>query len=301
MLFKQPVQEQTVAKTNDQEHQNMDMEKTIEDCQNWLRLTVICHSSLKESLLNILHNASNDSRYVGLPRDPTLLYHTLNKKFKKRIVKLCSQSILSPEQFLLLFPPYETETHSKHFDVTLIVTLIRNCTNLPAPVGGWQNHATKSYDMSTAAFVVRARKWRNVLYHTDPRDIDKEMFDESMSKAEEIIKGLKGQQTNHNLHALKTCSLDSKTFPSKETNGITGMRISDVETVFCQGPLTLIHRLKCKLPWVNNEQEQTPDRANKLNFSNAKTLLRESRACTEEIIMAPSCIPLHRFPLFQRK
>ena len=121
---------------------NKSVADTIKEIEHWLRLATFQHDPIKEALLDVLHNASGDPTYTGLPRNKQLLYQELQTNHHKIIQKLFKKKVLKQDQLDLIFPPNSNETDSSKFDVTLICILIRNCTTLPAPLNGWDDKHT---------------------------------------------------------------------------------------------------------------------------------------------------------------
>ena len=58
-----------------------------------------------------------------------------------------------------------------------------------------------------AAFVIRAREWRNFVHHTEPKDIDAALFNQKWNEGCQIIQNL---GLNYNTNRLKHISLDPK-------------------------------------------------------------------------------------------
>ena len=58
------------------------MANSIQDNQYWLRLVVCATEHINPGLLNVLHNdgPNSDPTYIGIPRDPKLLYQFLSTK-----------------------------------------------------------------------------------------------------------------------------------------------------------------------------------------------------------------------------
>ena len=104
-----------------------------------------------------------------------------------------------------LIPPNSTATDSSEFDITLICILIRNCTTLPPPVNGWDDKNPPPHDQSLAAFVIRAREWRNFVQHTEPKNITQAIFQQKWAEGANIIQNLGFQYDTNN---LQTISLD---------------------------------------------------------------------------------------------
>ena len=163
----------------------------IKEVENWLRLATFLHYPLKDALLFVLHNKGNRIDYVGLPEDATELYNKLSANINL-INKLVKNNVLSKAQVDILLPPGANKTDSSTFDVTLIIVLIINFTTLAPPKNknGWKGKLDPT-DVSTAAFVILARIWRNVLIHdTEPGSLCKTDFDNAWHKGEDIVKGL---------------------------------------------------------------------------------------------------------------
>ena len=135
---------------------------------------------------------------------PLIYLKNLIKPIKTKLNKLCKKGVLSKDQMLLIFPPNQ-QTHSEKFDTTLLVLLIRNCTNIPPPVTGWGDKDPPSTDRSLAANSIRARELRNFFHHTEPKDLDEKAFNAKWSEGENIIKDLGFQ---YDTQALKKATLD---------------------------------------------------------------------------------------------
>ena len=74
-------------------------------------------------------------------------------------------------------------------------------------MNGWDNYPPDN-DKSIAAFVIRAREWRNYVHHTKPEIIDQQTFDDKWLEGTKIIQGL--NYVNYDARQLKTISLDPK-------------------------------------------------------------------------------------------
>eukprot|EP00111_Clytia_hemisphaerica_P020005 TCONS_00058987-protein len=179
---------------------------TIKEFEYWLRLTCFLHDPTKNALLQVLHNKSNDPSYQGIPDNPASLYqffsnnqNTLNQLVKKKLLK--------KDQLDLLLPPGGNQTFSSEFDVTLIAFLIQNFTTLPPPKKGWKTKNPPPTDTSLAAFVIRAREWRNFINHIDAKTIDLLLFQKKWQEGCDIINGLHYQ---YNTKFLETMPLDPK-------------------------------------------------------------------------------------------
>lgn len=181
-----------------------DVNKEID---NWIRLSILLHSGIKEALLSVLHNNQSDPLFVGLPKDPVALYLELSTTHLTALNNLKKKKLLNNDQWEILLPQSKA-TDSNSFDVTLIVLLITNVTSLPCPLNGWDHKKLSAADNSKSANVIRARQWRNFLNHTNPSDIDHNVFSKKLQEGEQIIKSL-GHV--YDINPLKTMSLDPQT------------------------------------------------------------------------------------------
>jgi len=141
--------------------------ETIHEIEYWLRLSTLLHGPLKKALLCVLHNKTafdnNKTSYVGLPEDPAALYKVFANKYRV-VKKLNRKGALQKEQVDGLLQPNDNKVFSEKFDITLIVVLIRNFTTLPPPTLGWGVQGPNLIqDNSIAAFVIKAREWRNFI------------------------------------------------------------------------------------------------------------------------------------------
>ena len=135
------------------------MANSIQENQYWLRLVVCASEHINPGLLDVVHNdgPNPDPTYIGIPRDPKLLYAFLSTPQSLVIInRLKNIGVLKQEQFELLFPPGCNETDSKKFDPTLNQIMIRNFTTLKTANGRWKIDEIFPGDTSVAANTVRA-------------------------------------------------------------------------------------------------------------------------------------------------
>ena len=182
----------------------------ITEIRFWLHLATLLLGPLKENFLCILHNKKNDPSYQGLPEDPAELYKELSTTHKGTLNKLVRDKVLNKNDLKILLPTGgEKKTDSSQFDVTLITTLIINCTTLQPPKNGWNQKTPPTNDPSVAAYILLGKYWRNCLIHElDPKSIDQALFDAKWDEGVAIVKGLGGDITD--METLKTTSLDPK-------------------------------------------------------------------------------------------
>ncbi|XP_066934858.1 uncharacterized protein [Clytia hemisphaerica] len=178
----------------------------IKEIENWLRLATFLHEPLKDALLGLLHNTTNDPTYTGLPSVPADLYKTFFAR-RKQINNLVKKGILHKDQVDLLLPnDGNNQTFSDKFDVTLIALCIRSFLNLPAPLNGWNKDPLPT-DKTKTASVKRALKWRNKVQHAVPKDIDNAELNKMWVEGTQIIQDL---GSNYKTQQLRKISLDPK-------------------------------------------------------------------------------------------
>ena len=185
------------------------MANSIQQNQYWLRLVVCASEYINPTLLDVLHNdgPNSDPTYIGIPRDPKLLYIFLSTPQSLNIInQLKKKNIIKQDQYKLLFPPGCVETDSQKFDPTLNQILIRYFTTLETDNGWWNLDNILPGDTSVAANTVRAVAFRNSVYHYgNPASMKKNEFDNKFTEADNILKGMK---YTGNIINVKTMSLD---------------------------------------------------------------------------------------------
>lgn len=182
------------------------VEDVVNEIQYWLRLASLQHGAVKTALLKTFHNSGCDHSYTGAPEDPSQLYTYLDVNYRTVLDNL-PRRVLSTEHYQLIFPPGRTETYSDKFDITLLAILIQNCTDL-APAGFNWRRTPHPNDTSKAAYVVRAREWRNWVNHTEPNVIDVPTFESKWKEGVDVAKALGLRSFDY--ASLKTTSIDPK-------------------------------------------------------------------------------------------
>ncbi|XP_057294892.1 uncharacterized protein LOC130623422 [Hydractinia symbiolongicarpus] len=161
----------------------------VTQMQNWMRLCLGSECYNKEAVRNVLHNKFNNPAYQGLPEDPVLLFQEL-KKNQPHLSKLKSKKRITKAQWKLLYPDTK-QTHSREFDIPLMVILLEHCTDLDAPVNGWDDSTPPLTDQGLSANSLRARQMRHFLYHYgNPISMDKNEFLRKWTDLEDIQSGL---------------------------------------------------------------------------------------------------------------
>ena len=170
----------------------------------WIRVNLAIEYCVKNVLISVLHNLGNAATYKGLPQDPTLLYQQMLQC--KQDVKHSLHKVLSDDQWDILCPSNQ-QTHSKDFDITLLVAVIRSVIGLK-PKGGWNIKFIQPNDTSIGAFVFLARDLRNKIKHGSVDNIqDLKQFQHYWQCIRNILVGLHfTDMASFNL--LETCPLD---------------------------------------------------------------------------------------------
>ena len=127
---------------------------------------------------------------------PERLHYTLSRPPVRAFLESLytgDQSILSREQWRMLYPPKSTIVSSKHFDFTLLTVLLRYISGLTPPATGW-NSPPPETDTSTEADIVRVRVLRNEVYgHGSEAFVDDLMFDRYLQDIQQTLERLGGE------------------------------------------------------------------------------------------------------------
>ena len=102
--------------------------------------------------------------------------HTVLTASQPALQSLRSRRIINATQWGKLFPAISTSVSSKHFDITLLMTLLRNICGLAPPVTGW-DMLPAATDMSLEADIARVKYFRNTVYaHAEHASVDDATF-----------------------------------------------------------------------------------------------------------------------------
>ena len=191
----------------------------------WIRVNLAIEYCVKNVLISVLHNLGNDATYQGLPQDATLLYQRMLQCKQNKNHPL--HKVLSVDQWDILCPPNQ-QTHSKDFDITLLVAVIRSVIGLK-PKGGWKIKVLEPNDTSIGAFVFLAKILRNEIKHGSVDNIqDLNKFQHYWQRIRDILVGLHFTDMA-SFDLLETCPLDKCIDTiSKQTNDNT----NDIRKIF---------------------------------------------------------------------
>ncbi|XP_071148629.1 uncharacterized protein [Mytilus edulis] len=138
---------------------------------------------------------------------PSFLYATLKKEYKKLNDLKDKKKVINLQQWNLLFPRQPDIPKSDTFDVTLIITLLRNLAELTYPVKGY-DHLPGSTETSPASDLARIKYYRNYIAHMEICKIDNTFFSTSWEDISEAIGRLGGPSMRLECDQLKTKVLD---------------------------------------------------------------------------------------------
>ena len=191
----------------------------------WIRVNLAIEYCVKNVLISVLHNLGNDATYQGLPQDETHLYQRMLQC--KQNVNHPLHKVLSVDQWDILCPQNQ-QTHSKDFDITLLVAVIRSVIGLK-PKGGWKIKVLEPNDTSIGAFVFLARDLRNEIKHGSVDNIQNlQQFQHYWQRIRDILVGLHFTDMA-SFDLLETCPLDKYIDTiSKQTNDNT----NDIQKIF---------------------------------------------------------------------
>ena len=106
---------------------------------------------------------------------PPTLYRVLAAN-QLTLQNLRSRRIINATQRGKLFPAIPTSVSSKNFDITLLMTLLRNICGLAPPMTGW-DVLPAATDASCEADIARVKYFRNVVYaHAEQASVDDSEF-----------------------------------------------------------------------------------------------------------------------------
>ena len=121
---------------------------------------------------------------------PTL--HTFLAANKPTLQSLRPRRIINATQWGKLFPAISSSVSSKQFDITLLMTLLRNICGLTPPVTGW-DALPAATDLSREADIARVKYFRNTVYaHAEHASIDDATFDTHWKEIRDTLVRLGG-------------------------------------------------------------------------------------------------------------
>ena len=123
------------------------------------------------------------------------LLHTVLAANKPKLEALKSRKIINATQWGKLFPAISTSVSSKYFDITLLVTLLRNICGLTPPGGaitGW-DELPDATDLSREADIARVKFFRNTVYaHAEHASVEDAIFNKHWKDIRDTLVRLGG-------------------------------------------------------------------------------------------------------------
>ena len=154
---------------------------TTKETTNYARLCCV--------LVDLGTCALRDS-FDAICTPPTL--HTILAASHSSLKSLRSRRIINATQWGKLFPAISTSVSSKHFDITLLMTLLRNICGLAPPVTGW-DVLPAATDLSREADIARVKYFRNTVYaHAEHASIDDATFNTHWKEIRDTLVRLGG-------------------------------------------------------------------------------------------------------------
>ena len=123
------------------------------------------------------------------------LLHTVLAANKPKLKSLRSRKIINATQWGKLFPAISTSVSSNNFDITLLVTLLRNICGLTPPGGavtGW-DELPDATDLSREADIARVKFFRNTVYaHAEHASVEDATFNKHWKDIRDTLVRLGG-------------------------------------------------------------------------------------------------------------
>ncbi|XP_063426833.1 uncharacterized protein LOC134710409 [Mytilus trossulus] len=137
---------------------------------------------------------------------PSCLDSSLKKAYNK-LLDLKKKRVINEAQWNLLFTRFPDRPDSKTFDVTLMITLLRNLTKI-SPTGCGFDHLPTTMETTAGSDLSRIKYYRNYMAHLGDGKLDTTFFNTAWNNITGAINRLGGQQMNQECEHLKTKPLD---------------------------------------------------------------------------------------------
>ncbi|CAG2237150.1 unnamed protein product [Mytilus edulis] len=137
---------------------------------------------------------------------PSRLESSLKNEHNK-LFDLKKIHVINAAQWNLLFTRFPDRPDSKTFDITLMITLLRNLTKISPPVCGFDQLPTTT-ETKPGADLSRIKYYRNYMAHLGDGKLDTGFFNTAWDDITSAINRLAGQQMKQECDHLKTKPLD---------------------------------------------------------------------------------------------
>ncbi|PFX18035.1 E3 ubiquitin-protein ligase DZIP3 [Stylophora pistillata] len=124
------------------------------------------------------------------------------------LLALKKKKVLNPRQWEKLYPR-QSPVSSQHFDITLLMILLRNVCDLDPPINGWDRPPSKE-NMTTAADIVRVTYYRDTVYsHARKAAVDDKTFNLYWTYTTAVLVRLGGTHYRNAIDSIKTENMNS--------------------------------------------------------------------------------------------
>ena len=121
---------------------------------------------------------------------------------------LRKKSIISPLQWVKLYPAIKSAVSSKNFDITLLMVLLRNICGLVRPATGW-DALPPATDVTLEADIVRIKCYRNIVYgRASQASVDDATFNQYWQDIQDALVRLGGAGYQSAIDNLKKECMD---------------------------------------------------------------------------------------------
>ena len=125
---------------------------------------------------------------------------------KLRILR--ARKVINATQWGTLFPVDPSLVSSAHFDITLLMVLLRNLCGLTSPATGWDKLPAVT-DVSREADIARVKYYRNTVYgHAECASVDDAAFNAYWSDIRDALVRLGGVKYKTAIDKLETEVMD---------------------------------------------------------------------------------------------
>ena len=139
---------------------------------------------------------------------PPANLHTILTANKTTLQSLRTRKVINATQWGMLFPAIPTSVSSAHFDITLLMALLRNICGLPSPAAGWDTLSAAT-DVSREADIARVKYYRNSVYgHAECASVDDALFNIYWGDIRDTLVRLGGEKYRADIDNLKTECMD---------------------------------------------------------------------------------------------
>ncbi|KAL3889287.1 hypothetical protein ACJMK2_001634 [Sinanodonta woodiana] len=149
------------------------------------------HARLCVAIVTVCGKAMRKVLSTQVPSPHTYIYQAILANKGKLTSRKERRPLLNRDQTHLVFPDPQGMTTGKVelFDLSLLYTLIRNISTVPAPVTGWEKDPNDPpRDNTLGASVERIRSYRNqIIGHSEDGKISQQDFDNYWSKIDNVL------------------------------------------------------------------------------------------------------------------